>query len=128
VDKLNVVIDDLNAGKGSAGKFLKDPALYDNANATIANVKKFTEDVNAGKGALGKMTKDEEFARKLQDTIDKLSAISDRLEAGEGSAGKLLRDPSLYNNADQMLVETRGLVKAIREDPKKYLTIRFRVF
>jgi len=128
VDKLNLVIDDLNAGKGSAGKFLKDPALYDNANATIANVKKLTEDVNAGKGALGKMTKDEEFARKLQDTIDKLSAISDRLEAGEGSAGKLLRDPSLYNNADQMLVETRGLVKAIREDPKKYLTIRFRVF
>ena len=43
--------------------------------------------------------------------MDKLSAISDRLEAGEGSAGKLLRDPSLYNNADQMLVETRSLVK-----------------
>jgi phospholipid/cholesterol/gamma-HCH transport system substrate-binding protein len=128
VDKLNLVIDDLNAGKGSAGKFLKDPALYDNANATIANVKKLTEDVNAGKGAIGKMAKDEEFARKLQNTLDKLSAISDRLEAGEGSAGKLLRDPSLYNNADQMLVETRALVKAIREDPKKYLTIRFRVF
>jgi phospholipid/cholesterol/gamma-HCH transport system substrate-binding protein len=128
VDKLNLVIDDLNAGKGSAGKFLKDPALYDNANATIANVKKLTEDVTAGKGAIGKMAKDEEFARKLQNTLDKLSAISDRLEAGEGSAGKLLRDPSLYNNADQMLVETRALVKAIREDPKKYLTIRFRVF
>jgi phospholipid/cholesterol/gamma-HCH transport system substrate-binding protein len=128
VDKLNLVIDDLNAGKGSAGKFLKDPALYANANATIANVKKLTEDVNAGKGAIGKMAKDEEFARKLQNTLDKLSAISDRLEAGEGSAGKLLRDPSLYNNADQMLVETRALVKAIREDPKTYLTIRFRVF
>jgi phospholipid/cholesterol/gamma-HCH transport system substrate-binding protein len=128
VDKLNVVIDDMNAGKGSAGKFLKDPALYDNANATIANVKKLTDDVNAGKGAIGKLAKDEEFARKLQNVIDKLSAISDRLEAGEGSAGKLLRDPALYNNADQMLVETRGLVKAIRENPKTYLTIHFKVF
>ena len=115
VDKLNVVIDDLNAGKGSAGKFLKDPALYDNANATIANVKKLTDDINAGKGPIGMLAKDEEFARKLQNTMDKLSAISDRLEAGEGSAGKLLRDPSLYNNADQMLVETRGLVKNPRE-------------
>ena len=74
------------------------------------------------------MTKDEEFARKLQNTLDKVSAISDRLEAGEGTAGKLLRDPSLYNNADQMLVETRGLVKSIRENPKTYLTIHFRVF
>jgi phospholipid/cholesterol/gamma-HCH transport system substrate-binding protein len=128
VDKVNVVIDDLNAGKGSVGKLLKDPALYDNANQTIANVKKLTDDVNAGKGALGKLTKDEEFARKLQDTMNKLSDITARLEAGEGTAGMLLRDPSLFNNADQMLVETRGLVKAIRENPKKYLTIHFKVF
>ena len=54
--------------------------------------------------------------------------ISDRLEAGEGSAGKLLRDPSLYNNADQMLLETRELLKSVRENPKKFLTIRLRVF
>jgi len=128
VDKLNLVIDDINAGKGSAGKFLKDPTLYNNANDTIANVKKLTEDINAGKGAIGKMAKDEEFARKLQNTLDKLSAISDRLEAGEGTAGKLLRDPALFNDADQMLVETRGLVKSIRENPKKYLTIHFKVF
>jgi phospholipid/cholesterol/gamma-HCH transport system substrate-binding protein len=128
IDKINVVIDDINAGKGSAGKFLKDPVLYDNANATIANVKKLTDDINAGKGPIGMLAKDEEFSRKLKNTMDKLSAISDRLEAGEGSAGKLLRDPSLYNNADQMLVETRGLVKSIRENPKQYLTIHFKVF
>jgi phospholipid/cholesterol/gamma-HCH transport system substrate-binding protein len=128
VDKLNTVIDDLNAGKGSAGKFLKDPTLYNTANDTIANMKKLTDDINAGKGAIGKMTKDEEFARKLQNVMDKLSTISDRLEAGEGTAGKLLRDPSLFTDADQMLVETRGLVKSIRENPKKYLTIHFRVF
>ena len=128
VDKLNGIIDDLNAGKGSAGKFLKDPSLYNNANDTIANVKKLTDDVNAGKGALGKLTKDEEFAAKLQNTMNKLSALTDRLEAVEGSAGKLLKDPSLYNNADQMLVETRELIKAVRENPKKYLTIRLKIF
>jgi hypothetical protein len=27
-----------------------------------------------------------------------------------------------------MLLETRQLVKSIRENPKKYLTIRFRIF
>jgi phospholipid/cholesterol/gamma-HCH transport system substrate-binding protein len=128
VDKLNTVIDDLNAGKGSAGKFLKDPALYNTANDTIANVKKLTDDINAGKGAIGKLTKDEEFARKLQNTMDKLSDITTRLEAGEGTAGKLLRDPALFTDADQMLIETRSLVKSIRENPKKYLTIHFRVF
>jgi phospholipid/cholesterol/gamma-HCH transport system substrate-binding protein len=128
VDKLNAIIDDLNAGKGTAGKFLKDPTLYNNANDTVANVKKFTEDVNAGKGALGKLAKDQEFADKLQNTMNKLSALTDRMEAGEGSVGKLFRDPSLYNNADQMLIETRELVKAVRENPKKYLTIHFKLF
>jgi phospholipid/cholesterol/gamma-HCH transport system substrate-binding protein len=128
VDDLNLIINDLNAGKGTAGKFLKDPTLYNNANETIANVKKLTDDVNAGKGALGKLTKDQEFANKLQDTINKLAAITDRLEAGEGTAGMFLKDPALFNNANQMLVETRELVKAVRENPKKYLTIQLKVF
>jgi phospholipid/cholesterol/gamma-HCH transport system substrate-binding protein len=74
------------------------------------------------------LLKDEAFAKKLHNTIEKLSAIADRLEAGEGSAGKLLKDPSVYNNTDQLLIETRNLIKAMRENPKKYLTIHFRIF
>jgi phospholipid/cholesterol/gamma-HCH transport system substrate-binding protein len=74
------------------------------------------------------LLKDEEFAKKLHNTIEKLSAIADRLEAGEGSAGRLLKDPSVYNNTDQLLIETRNLIKSMRENPKKYLTIHFRIF
>lgn len=128
VDKLNGIIDDLNAGKGTAGKFLKDPSLYNQANQTIANVKQLTDDINAGKGAIGKLAKDQQFADKLQNTMNKLSALADRMEAGEGSVGKLFRDPSLYNNSDQLLLETRELIKSIRENPKRYLTIKLRVF
>jgi len=128
IDKLDRLVDDVNNGKGSLGKLVKDQQLYDDVHHTVTQTNKLLEDVNAGRGAAGKLLKDEELARKLQDTINKLSAITDRLEAGEGSAGKLLRDPSVYNNTDQLLVETRTLVKAIRENPKKYLTIHFRVF
>ena len=39
-----------------------------------------------------------------------------------------MRNPAVYNDVDQMLTETRGLVTAIREDPKKYLTFRVKVF
>jgi phospholipid/cholesterol/gamma-HCH transport system substrate-binding protein len=122
------MVDEINKGHGSLGKLVKDDALYNNANQTIATANKLLADINAGHGAAGKLLKDEELSRKLQNIIEKLSVISDRLEAGEGSAGKLFKDPSVYNNTDQMLIETRNLVKAIRENPKKYLTIRFRVF
>ena len=128
VDKVNLLIDELQQGKGTAGKLLKDPELYDNANKTIANVRQITDDINAGKGAIGKMTRDQEFAARLQETINNLAALSTRLEKGEGTAGMLFKDPALYNNSNQMLVETRELVKAIREDPKKYLTFHVKVF
>jgi phospholipid/cholesterol/gamma-HCH transport system substrate-binding protein len=128
IDKLNTIIDDLNAGKGTAGKFLKDPTLYNTANDTIANVKKITDDVNAGKGALGVLARNQEFANKLQNTMSKLSDLSDRLNSGEGTIGKLLQDPSVYNNTNQLLQDTQELIKAIRQNPKKYLTIHLKIF
>jgi phospholipid/cholesterol/gamma-HCH transport system substrate-binding protein len=128
LDKMNGVVDDLQQGKGTAGKFLKDPTLYNNANDTIANLKQVSEDLNAGKGTAGKFLKDEELAKKIDTTMTKLAALTSDLEAGKGSAGKLLKDETLYNNANKMLEETQGLIKAIRENPKKYLSIKLHIF
>lgn len=128
LDKMNGVIDDLQAGKGTAGKFLKDPQLYNNANETIANLKQVSADLNAGKGTAGRLLKDEELAKKLDTTLTKLAAITSDLEAGNGTAGKLLKDETFYTNANHMLEETQSLVKAIRQDPKKYLSIKLHVF
>ena len=128
LDKMNAVIDDLQAGKGTAGKLLKDPSLYNNTNDTIANVKKITDDINAGKGTIGKLTKDEELAQKLDTTITKLSQLTSDLQAGQGSAGKFLKDETLYNNLNATLEDTRALLKAFRENPKKYLSIKLHIF
>jgi phospholipid/cholesterol/gamma-HCH transport system substrate-binding protein len=128
VDKLNKMVDSMNRGEGSLGMFVKDPSLYQNANQTVAKTNQLLDNINAGHGALGKFARDEEFAKKLENTVTRLSQLMDRLNAGEGTAGRLLQDPSIYNNTDQMLIETRNLVKAIREDPKKYLTIRMKIF
>jgi phospholipid/cholesterol/gamma-HCH transport system substrate-binding protein len=128
LDKMNAIIDDLQQGKGTAGKFLKDPSIYNNTNDTIANLKRITDDINAGKGTIGKLSKDEELAKKLDTTITKLSELMTQLEAGQGTAGKLFKDEALYNNSNEMLVETRNLIKAIRENPKKYLSIKLHVF
>jgi phospholipid/cholesterol/gamma-HCH transport system substrate-binding protein len=128
LDRMNAVVDDLQAGKGTAGKFLKDPTLYNNANDTVANLKKVSEDINAGKGTLGKLAKDDELAKKIDTTVTKLAALTSDLEAGRGSVGKLFKDDTLYNNANKMLEETQGLIKAIRENPKKYLSIKLHIF
>jgi phospholipid/cholesterol/gamma-HCH transport system substrate-binding protein len=128
LDKLNGIVDEMQQGKGTAGKFLKDPSLYNNANDTIANLKKITDDINAGKGTIGKLAKDEELAKKLDTTLTKLSELTTQLEAGQGTAGKFFKDDTLYNKANDMLTETQNLMKAIRENPKKYLSIKLHVF
>jgi len=121
-------VDDLQQGKGTAGKFLKDPSLYNNANDTVANLKKVSEDLNAGKGTAGRLLKDEELGKKIDTTMTKLAALTSEIEAGQGTVGKLFKDDTLYNNANEMLVEGRNLIKAIRENPKKYLTIKLHIF
>jgi phospholipid/cholesterol/gamma-HCH transport system substrate-binding protein len=128
VDQLSQLINDINSGKGNLGLLIKDDTFMKNANQTVVKFNKLVDDVNAGKGTLGKLAKDEELANRLQNTVNKLSAIVDKIEAGKGSAGKFINDPSFYNNTDQLLIESRSLVKAIREDPKKYLTFHVRVF
>ena len=82
----------------------------------------------SGKGTLGKLTKDEALANKLQNTISKLSDLTDQLAAGQGTAGKFLHDTTFYDNSNNVLLESRELIKAIRQDPKKYLTIRLKIF
>jgi phospholipid/cholesterol/gamma-HCH transport system substrate-binding protein len=128
LDRMNAVVDDLQQGKGTAGKFLKDPSLYDNANQTVANLKRVSEDLNAGKGTAGKLLKDEELAKKIDITMTKLTALLSDLDAGKGTAGRLLKDETLFNNVNHTLEETQGLIKAIRENPKKYLSIKLHIF
>lgn len=128
IDNLNKIVDEINSGQGTVGKLLKDPSLYNNANDTIAKTNKLVDDVNAGRGTLGKLAKDEAFAKKLDDTVTRLNSIATKIDNGDGSLGKLMNDPSVYNNADQMLVETRHLLQGIRENPKKYLTFHVKIF
>lgn len=128
VDKLNKIADDIDKGPGTIGRMMQDPALYNRANDAIAKINTSLDTINSGKGAAGMMLKDEKFARKLDNTMTRISSIVDRVDSGQGSIGKLLQDPALYDNANQSIVELRNLLTAIRQNPKKYLTIHLKVF
>jgi phospholipid/cholesterol/gamma-HCH transport system substrate-binding protein len=128
VEKLDQITTALNDGKGSAGKFLKDDSLYNNLNATISNANQLAAEINAGHGAMGKLVRDPEFAKKLDDTVTRLDSILTTVDEGKGTIGQLMQNRSLYDHADQTMEQTRQLVKSIRDDPKKYLVIRLKVF
>jgi phospholipid/cholesterol/gamma-HCH transport system substrate-binding protein len=128
IDRLDRITTDLDEGKGSAGKLLKDDTLYNNLNAAVANTNELVSQINSGKGAMGKLARDPAFAQKLNDTVTRLDNILTSVDEGKGSLGQLVQNRSLYDHADQTLDQTQQLVKGIREDPKKYLVIRMKIF
>ena len=128
VDRLDKITVALDEGKGSAGKFLKDDTLYNNLNAAVANTNQLVGEINSGKGALGKLAKDPAFAQKLDDTVTRLDSILKGVDEGKGTLGQLVQNRSLYDHTDQTMDQAQQLVKSIREDPKKYLVIRMKIF
>lgn len=126
--KMDTLLVDLNAGKGTAGKFLKDDALYSELRLTVADVRKVVTDLNAGKGTAGKLLKDEALHNQLQASLMKIDGIIDRISSGQGTIGQLLVNPAMYDSLNGATAEMRDLVKAVRENPKKYLRIKLALF
>jgi phospholipid/cholesterol/gamma-HCH transport system substrate-binding protein len=128
VDQLNSIVTDMNAGKGTAGKLLKDETAYNNLNSAISNLNGLLASINSGKGAAGEFVKDPVMGQKLNDAIANLDGILKSVNAGEGSAGQFVKNASLYDHADKTMDQAQQLIKSIREDPKKYLVIRLKMF
>jgi phospholipid/cholesterol/gamma-HCH transport system substrate-binding protein len=128
VDRLDMISQSLAEGHGSAGKLLHDESLYNNLNAAVTNTNKLVEGINNGKGALGKFTQDPEFAKKLDDTVTNLDGIVKGLNEGKGTLGQLMVNRSVYDHADQAMDQAQQLLKGIRQDPKKYFSIKLKIF
>jgi phospholipid/cholesterol/gamma-HCH transport system substrate-binding protein len=128
IDHVNNITAGLDAGNGTAGKLLKDEALYKNLNSSVANANQLLTQINSGKGALGKLTQDQAFAKKLDDTVTNLDVLLKGVNDGTGTLGQLAKNRSLYDHADQAADSAKNLINDMRNDPKKYLVIRLKLF
>jgi phospholipid/cholesterol/gamma-HCH transport system substrate-binding protein len=102
------LVKDLNAGKGTAGKLLKDEAIYEDFRKTLA---------------------------KLNATTERVDTMLADAQNGKGTVGKLLTDDSVFNNINkvsdninQISSEGTKMIYDFRQNPKKYLTIKFKLF
>ncbi|MBA3633843.1 MAG: MCE family protein [Acidobacteria bacterium] len=117
------------------------PAL-EQINRIAADVNSITTDLNEGKGTAGKLLKDEQLYNDARDSLAKFNSTAAKLDvlisdtqSGKGTIGKLLTDETLYNNLNQTTsninqITTEGtkLIYDFRQNPKKYLTIKFELF
>ena len=86
------------------------------------------ERVERGEGTLGKLSQDDALYTDLRATMNRMNGLITSIENGEGTVGKLIKDPTLFNSANQATSEIQKLLYDFRADPKKFLTINFRLF
>lgn len=139
---LKAISDDLRAGRGTAGKFLTDDEFYNRINRTADRLDKSVDqinlivaDINAGRGTLGKLIRDEQIYNDTRAAIARFNTTAERIDnmvaaaqRGEGTVGKLLNDDTLYTNVNQLSSEGVKMIYDFRQNPKKYLTIKFELF
>jgi phospholipid/cholesterol/gamma-HCH transport system substrate-binding protein len=105
--KLNSVVDNLQAGKGSVGQLINNPDLYNKANATVDEVHTMMVNENT----VGKFMNDKaQMYDRVNDSLGKLDAIMTDLQAGKGSAGKALKDNAMYDNLNQSLAHLNSIL------------------
>jgi phospholipid/cholesterol/gamma-HCH transport system substrate-binding protein len=140
--QLRAIADDLHRGRGTAGRLLTDEALYNEARSAISRlnnavdqINQIAADIHAGRGTAGKLLTDEALYNDARSAIARFNTTAERIDnvvagiqRGEGSAGKLLTDEALYNNVNDFAGNANKLLYDFRQNPKKYLTIKFSIF
>jgi phospholipid/cholesterol/gamma-HCH transport system substrate-binding protein len=108
--KMNVIVDNLETGKGTFGQLINNPDLYNKANKTVDELLTLEKNLNAGRGSIGKLMTDDTLYNRLNDTADKLQNIANSVSSGKGTAGMLLKDDSLYKNLNSTLAHANSIM------------------
>ncbi|HEY1172789.1 MAG TPA: MlaD family protein [Verrucomicrobiae bacterium] len=74
------VVNDINEGKGSMGKLLKDETLYNETTTAMVNLKEILVKINSGQGSVGKLVNDESFYKNVKMTLQKVEKATEGLE------------------------------------------------
>lgn len=118
----------IEKGEGTLGKFVNDPAVFQKADTLLAKFNVVAERMERGEGFLGKLSKDDTLYVQFRDSLSKFSALAERMNQGEGTIGKLMVDSALYSNLNNASAEMVKLLYDFRQNPKKFLRIKFGLF
>ncbi len=115
-------------GENSVGRLLKSTELYDNLLKVTGRVDSILNNIQNGVGTLGKLNTDDTFFVEAKAALQKLHSILGQVESGQGTLGQLLKNPAMYQSINEAVAELSKFLVDLRKDPKKYLSIKFRIF
>ncbi len=128
INRFDQITADLQAGKGTAGMLLKDPKVYNDLDSSLDQINTTLAKINNGQGTVSKLLNDPKIANQLSDAMTKLNVTLDKVNSGQGTIGQMLVNPQLYESANGTTRELHDLLRDFRANPKKFLTIKLKLF
>jgi phospholipid/cholesterol/gamma-HCH transport system substrate-binding protein len=118
--QLQELMDNINQGQGTVGKFLHDDTVYVNVNRTVLEAQALMKRIQEGDGTLGKLINDPAVYNDVRALVNEakgitaqLQTVTADLQAGKGTAGKLLKDEEVYNKVNDMLAKANTAVEKL---------------
>ncbi len=122
--KTETVVSKIESGKGTLGKLISDEEIYNNLKNAAKNLNSVVADINSERGFIGKLLKDPALYERLNKASDRMNSFVEKLDKGDGTLGRLANDEKLYKDLEETTTSLKELIKDIKENPKKYLTIK----
>lgn len=126
--RLDNVMGAVEQQKGSLGKFIFDPSVHESARQFLNNGNELLADVRNGRGTLGKLATDDTLFATWRQTGQNLRDATANLNSKDSTAGKFFEDPQLYDNMSGVAGDLRLLLNEFRQNPSKYLKVKFSLF
>jgi len=112
---LRDIVNQMEKGKGTLGKLLNDPSLYNHLEAAVSKTESMVASVQEGQGTLGKLVASDELYAKVNNTMGHVEDVTAAIRAQKGTLGKLVYDPSMYENAKSLVEKGSAMLGEVRE-------------
>ncbi len=126
--RLDNILGDVQTQKGTLGRIIYDPGIHESAKQFLDRGNAIAGDVRAGKGTLGRLAVDDTLYNKWRGVGTNLETATARLNSNQTTAGKFFSDPQFYDNLTGLAGDLRLLIGEFRQNPKKFLRVKFSIF
>ncbi|HKK01866.1 MAG TPA: MlaD family protein [Desulfuromonadales bacterium] len=115
LNRLDQITRKIDQGQGTLGKLVNDPALYDQLQGSVTDLKLVLDKLQSGQGTLGRLMNDPALYNETTATMGNLHLISQQIADGKGTIGRLVQDDSLYVNASDSLASFKAITLKINK-------------
>jgi phospholipid/cholesterol/gamma-HCH transport system substrate-binding protein len=114
--------------RGTVGRMLNDPALYNSLSSTVASADKLLGQMAAGEGSIGKFLRDDSLYLHFASVVARADSLVGVMANGKGTMSKLFTDEQLYNELLKTVTDLNTVLADVKRDPRRYTKGMIQVF